>query len=183
VARRPFADDDTEPVVAFSATRNGSARMRLSHPLFSGSQLRPVFHFRARFCHSRPMETHAVGFRLRADVRSAKSDFLSALSVVSQQHAAWLTPRCTSFGRRRSGAAGRSLLVLRSLMSRIVALKSTTGSNYAGVDGMVLSTANIYFTAHDRRIASVFRTAQSATPGQEAELCREPDCRFSVHHP
>jgi hypothetical protein len=63
-------------------------------------------------------------------------------------------------------------------MSRIVALKSTTGSNYAGVDGMVLSTANIYFTAHDRRIASVFRTAQSATPGQEAELCREPDCRF-----
>jgi hypothetical protein len=27
-------------------------------------------------------------------------------------------------------------------MSRIVALKSTTGSNYAGVDGMVLSTAN-----------------------------------------
>ena len=63
-------------------------------------------------------------------------------------------------------------------MSRIVALKSTTGSNYAGVDGMVLSTANIYFTAYDRRIASVFRTAQSATPGQEAELCREPDCRF-----
>jgi hypothetical protein len=63
-------------------------------------------------------------------------------------------------------------------MSRIVALKSTTGSTYAGVDGMVLSTANIYFTAHDRRIASVFRTAQSATPGQEAELCREPDCRF-----
>jgi hypothetical protein len=43
---------------------------------------------------------------------------------------------------------------------------------------MVLSTANIYFTAHDGRIAMVFRTAQSATPGQEAELCRESDCRF-----
>lgn len=45
-------------------------------------------------------------------------------------------------------------------------------------DGMVLSTANIYFTAHDGAGASVFRTAQSATPGQEAELCHEPNCRF-----
>lgn len=45
-------------------------------------------------------------------------------------------------------------------------------------DGMVLSTANIYFTAHDGAGARVFRTAQSATPGQEAELCHEPDCRF-----
>jgi hypothetical protein len=45
-------------------------------------------------------------------------------------------------------------------------------------DGIVLSTANIYFTAHDNAGARVFRTAQSATPGQEAELCHEPDCRF-----
>jgi hypothetical protein len=45
-------------------------------------------------------------------------------------------------------------------------------------DGMVLSTANIYFTAHDAADARVFRTAQSATPGQEAELCHEPNCRF-----
>ncbi len=43
---------------------------------------------------------------------------------------------------------------------------------------MVLSTANLYFTAHDNAGASVFRTAQSAKPGQEAELCQEPDCRF-----
>jgi hypothetical protein len=43
---------------------------------------------------------------------------------------------------------------------------------------MVLSTANIYFTAHDDGGARVFRTAQSATPGQETELCYEPDCRF-----
>jgi hypothetical protein len=35
-----------------------------------------------------------------------------------------------------------------------------------------------YFTAHDNAGARVFRTAQSATPGQEAELCHEPDCRF-----
>ena len=45
-------------------------------------------------------------------------------------------------------------------------------------DGMVLSTANIYFTAHDNAGARVFRTAQSATPGQEAELCQELNCRF-----
>ena len=45
-------------------------------------------------------------------------------------------------------------------------------------DGMVLSTANIYFTAHDNAGARVFRTAQSATPGHEAELCHEPACRF-----
>jgi hypothetical protein len=45
------------------------------------------------------------------------------------------------------------------------------------VDGIVLSTGNIYFTAHDAG-ARVFRTAQSATPGQEAELCHEPGCRF-----
>ena len=45
-------------------------------------------------------------------------------------------------------------------------------------DGMVLSTANIYFTVHNNGDARVFRTAQSATPGQEAELCHEPDCRF-----
>jgi hypothetical protein len=45
-------------------------------------------------------------------------------------------------------------------------------------DGMVLSTANIYFTAHDNAGARVFRTAQSATPGQEVELCHEPGCRF-----
>jgi hypothetical protein len=45
-------------------------------------------------------------------------------------------------------------------------------------DGMVLSTANIYFTAHDNAGAGVFRTGQSAKPGQEIELCHEPDCRF-----
>lgn len=45
-------------------------------------------------------------------------------------------------------------------------------------DGMVLSTANIYFTAHDNAGATVFRTAQSANPGQEVELCHEPGCRF-----
>ena len=64
----PFPDYDTEPAMAFS----GSARVRLSHPLFSGpaSQLsggHKPFDFRAHFCHSAPIETHAFGFRLRAN--------------------------------------------------------------------------------------------------------------------
>ena len=39
----------------------------------------PRFDFRNRFCHSAPMETHAFGFRLQANARRAKSDFLSVL--------------------------------------------------------------------------------------------------------
>jgi hypothetical protein len=54
--------------------------------------------------------------------------------------------------------------------SRIVAQRA--------IDGTVLSTANIYFTSHDSAGAHVFRTAQTATPGQESELCREANGRF-----
>lgn len=53
---------------------------------------------------------------------------------------------------------------------RIVALRA--------VDGLAVSTANIYFTSHDSAGGHVFRTAQSATPGQEAELCNDHDSRF-----
>jgi glucuronoarabinoxylan endo-1,4-beta-xylanase len=41
-------------------------------------------------------------------------------------------------------------------------------------DGMILSTGNLYFTSHDALGAHVFRTAQTASPGQEIELYREP---------
>lgn len=41
------------------------------------------------------------------------------------------------------------------------------------VDGMVLSTGNIYFTSHDATGAHVFRTGQTSRPGQEIELYRE----------
>jgi hypothetical protein len=40
--------------------------------------------------------------------------------------------------------------------------------------GMVLSTANLYFTSNDAQGAHVFRTAQTGHPGQEAELYHEP---------
>ena len=68
----------------------GSARVRLSHPLFSGPHPpaaafsgcgrapkpeKPVFDFRAHFCHSAPMETHAFGFRLPANAPDGQKRF------------------------------------------------------------------------------------------------------------
>ena len=80
---------------------SGSGQVRLSHPLFSGpSPLRrqlfrvagaprnpkkPVFDFRAHFCHSAPMETHAFGFRLRANAPETKSNFLSVNAPEGQK--------------------------------------------------------------------------------------------------
>jgi hypothetical protein len=46
--------------------------------------------------------------------------------------------------------------------------------------GMILSTGNLYFTSHDELGAHVFRTAQTSSPGQEAELYREPPATSSA---
>jgi hypothetical protein len=45
-------------------------------------------------------------------------------------------------------------------------------------DGLILSTGNLYFTSHEGSTASVWRTAQSASPGQEFLLYSEPNARF-----
>lgn len=50
--------------------------------------------------------------------------------------------------------------------------------SYRQADGIVLSTANLYFTYHDAATASVWRAAQSAIPGQEILLYSEPGTRF-----
>ena len=76
----PFPDYDTEPVWRSPPPEtSGSARVRLSHPLFSGpsppAAKKPVFDFRAHFCHSAPMETHAFGFRLRANAPEGQKRF------------------------------------------------------------------------------------------------------------
>ncbi len=72
------------------AETSGSAQVRLSHPLFSGPQpsggsffglraraatRKPVFDFRAQFCHSAPTETHAFGFSLRANAPEGQKRF------------------------------------------------------------------------------------------------------------
>ena len=92
VARRPLPRYDTEPVMAFSATFN--VRQGPSAPLAPLVQRppalrrqllrvadaprnpkRPVFDFRAHSCHSAPMETHAFGFRLRANAPEGQKRF------------------------------------------------------------------------------------------------------------
>ena len=65
--------------------------MRLSHPLFSGPQRSggSVFDFRAHFCHSAPMETHAFGFRLRANAPEGQKRFpIRKSRKLYDQHAA-----------------------------------------------------------------------------------------------
>ena len=65
--------------------------MRLSHPLFSGPQPSggSVFDFRAHFCHSAPMETHAFGFRLRANAPEGQKRFpIRKSRELYDQHAA-----------------------------------------------------------------------------------------------
>ena len=45
-------------------------------------------------------------------------------------------------------------------------------------DGLILSTGNLYFTSHDGSTASIWRTAQSSSPGQEFLLYSEEGARF-----
>jgi hypothetical protein len=45
-------------------------------------------------------------------------------------------------------------------------------------DGMILSTGNLYFTSHDAAGAAVWRTSQTAAPGQETILYWEAGARF-----
>ena len=45
-------------------------------------------------------------------------------------------------------------------------------------DGLILSTGNLYFTSHNASAASVWRTAQSSSPGQERLLYRESGATF-----
>jgi hypothetical protein len=74
----PFPDYDTEPVMAFSALKRPAAPECATRTLFSGLRLSggSLFDFPAHFCHSASRETHAFGFRLPANARRAKSDFL-----------------------------------------------------------------------------------------------------------
>lgn len=45
-------------------------------------------------------------------------------------------------------------------------------------DGLILSEGNIYFTSHDASLATVWRTAQGSSPGQESVLYCEPNAVF-----
>ena len=79
VARRPLPRlrHRTGRVVLRQLKPSGSAQVRLSHPLFSGPQPSggSAFDFRAYFCHSAPMETHAFGFRHRDNAPEGQKRF------------------------------------------------------------------------------------------------------------
>jgi len=45
-------------------------------------------------------------------------------------------------------------------------------------DGLAVSTGNVYFTSHDAAGATVWRTSQNSTPGQESVLFWEAGARF-----
>ena len=55
---------------------------------------------------------------------------------------------------------------------------ATRQISYRKPDGLILSTGNLYFTSHDASTATVWRTAQGASPGQEILLYSEPGARF-----
>ena len=84
-AKRPSIRGSTTPSPTTTPNRSwrspppetsGSAQVRLSHPLFSGPQpSRAVFDFPTHFCHSAPMETHAIGSRLRANAPEGQKRF------------------------------------------------------------------------------------------------------------
>jgi hypothetical protein len=59
------------------------------------------------------------------------------------------------------------------------ALAQSSGTvSYRVPDSMILSTGNLYFTSHDAASASVWRTGQDSTPGQESLLYKEFGARF-----
>ena len=74
--------------------RPASAQVRLSHSLVQRPPAlrQPAFDFRAPFCHCAPMEAHAFGFRLRANARRTKSDFISKMNGGVKWKRKWL--RC-----------------------------------------------------------------------------------------
>jgi hypothetical protein len=73
---------------------------RTSRTLFSGPHPQPVFDFRAYFCHSAPMETHAFGFRLRANAPEGQKRF-SYQSVVLRE--CELPDHCHTLNRANAG--------------------------------------------------------------------------------
>ncbi len=72
---------------------------------------------------------------------------------------------------------GVAAIAITSFTTSVHAL-TTRPVSYRQPDGLILSTGNLCFTSHDGSTASVWRTAQSSSPGQEIRLYRERGARF-----
>ena len=73
----PFPDYDTEPVWRSPPPETPAAPECASRTPCSAAPSPPatVFDFRAHFCHSAPMETHAFSFRLPANAPDGEKPF------------------------------------------------------------------------------------------------------------
>ncbi len=90
---------------------------------------------------------------------------LATATVVTLVHAQ--TPEWkTNYGH----AFGSEVLPAATPTPKLISLRKP--------DGMILSTGNLYFTSHDQNSATVWRTSQTSTPGQERALFREARATF-----
>jgi hypothetical protein len=108
-------------------------------------------------------------------------------AMVRQRRLWGIRRTCTRLGSR--AAAGLAVLVVAAATlapapamaqpaAGTLALGSGTLVSFRKPDGLILSTGNLYFTSHDGATASVWRTAQGASSGQEMLLYSEPGARF-----
>jgi hypothetical protein len=81
------------------------------------------------------------------------------------------------FNAEASLGAGRGTYRTEAVAGLVRALSRRLVS-HRKPDGLILSTGNLYFTSHDDSRATVWRTAQSSSPGQEFLLYSEPGTRF-----
>ena len=79
---------------------------------------KPVFDARAHFCHSAPMETHALGFRLRANAPKGQKRFpISALKRRDLKQATQVTLRSGGCGKRQEEFLRRSVLQISTSLT------------------------------------------------------------------
>ena len=116
---------------------------------------KPVFDFRAHFCHSAPMETHAFGFRLRANAPEDQKRFpisqslkISDASPACRFHKHVALPVLHHpFSGRRPGCPSRAVRgMVRSLRSQGVAAEIAT------TDMTAPAFVSTPLTAHSRTL-------------------------------
>lgn len=99
----------------------------------------------------------------------------------AQTHLGPAIARCNIAGVSSGAVAAAKPASVAAKSTSTVATAARTAASVSNrpVDGMVLSTGNIYFTSHDTSGAQVFRTGQTSSPGQEIRIyCEDPGSRF-----
>lgn len=106
---------------------------------------------------------------------------LMAGTAWAQTHLGPTPARCNIAGVGTGAAVAAKPASVAAKSTSTVAIAARTAASVSNrpVDGMVLSTGNVYFTSHDASGAQVFRTGQTSSPGQERRIyCEDPGSRF-----